>query len=141
MLSAGGALGNVGVYLNAGAEYRFGLDLPEDFGTSAVRPGGDNSAPGRGDIRLRHSDKLIYGLHGFVSVDARAVAHDIFLDGNTWKDSHSVDREPLVADVAIGASVLVGEWKISYAHVFRTRGFKGQEQSHEYGSVSLSYTW
>ena len=138
---AGGALGNVGVYLNAGGEYRLGWDLPEDFGTSAVRPGGDNSAPGRGDSRLRRTDKLISGLHGFVSLDGRAVAHDIFLDGNTWKDSHSVDREILVADAAVGASVLVGDWKLSYAHVYRTREFKGQPHSHEYGSLSVSYTW
>lgn len=138
---AGGALGNVGIYLNAGGEYRFGWDLPEDFGTSAVRPGGDNSAPGKGDIRLRQSDKLIYGLHGFISVDGRAVGHDIFLDGNTWKDSHSLDKEYFVADLSAGVSFLVGEWKLSFAQVVRTREFRGQPHHHEYGSLTLSYTW
>lgn len=138
---AGGGLGNVGIYANIGGEYRFGWELPEDFGTSAVRPGGDNSAPGKGDIRLRKSSKLIYGLHGFVSLDARAVAHDIFLDGNTWKDSHSVDKEYFVTDISVGASVLIGDWKLSYAQVYRTREFKEQPKSHEYGSLSISYTW
>ena len=138
---AGAALGNVASYLNVGGEYRLGWDLPEDFGTSAIRPAGDNSAPGAGDIRLYPSDKWLHGLHGFVSVDGRAVANDIFLDGNSWPDSHSVDKEHLVADVAVGVSFLVRQWKISYSQVFRSREFKGQARHHEYGSLSLSYTW
>lgn len=137
----GAALGNVAIYANVGGEYRLGWDLPEDFGTSAVRPGGDNSAPGAGDIRLQPRDKLLYGLHGFVSVDGRAVARDIFLDGNTWKNSHSVDKENFVADIAIGLSFLIRNWKFSYAQVSRTREFKGQADHHEYGSLSISYTW
>ncbi|MGD9660217.1 MAG: lipid A deacylase LpxR family protein [Porticoccaceae bacterium] len=138
---AGAALGSVAIYANAGGEYRFGWDLPEDFGTSAVRPGGDNSAPGKGDIRLRHVDKFIYGLHGFISVDGRMVGRDIFIDGNTWENSHRLDREYFVADIAVGFSFLVRNWKLSYAQVFRTKEFKGQPRHHEYGSLTLSYTW
>ena len=138
---AGIALGNVGSYVNVGGEYRFGWDLPVDFGTSAVRPAGDNSAPGAGDNRLVISDRWLHGLHGFISADGRAVGNDIFIDGNTWRDSHSVDKRHFVADVAVGVSFLVRQWKISYAQVYRTREFKGQEKHHEYGSLSISYTW
>lgn len=138
---AGASLGNVAVYANTGAEYRFGWDLPHDFGTSAIRPGGDNSAPGAGDVRLKRSDKWIRGLHVFVATDVRAVGRDIFLDGNTWKDSHSVDREPLVADLSVGFSFLVDRWKLSYAHVFRTREFEEQDDRHGFGSVTVSYSW
>jgi hypothetical protein len=133
------SLGNVATYLNVGGEYRIGWQLPEDFGTAAVRPGGDNSAPGKGD--KRHCNLWICGLHAFVSIDSRFVARDIFLDGNTFEDSHSVDRKPVVADAAIGFSFLVNGWKISYAKVFRTREFEEQEHSHEYGSLSFSYSW
>ncbi len=138
---AGGALGNVAAYINAGGEYRLGWGLPEDFGTSAIRPGGDNSAPGQGDYRQHRSDKLFHGLHGFISADGRVVGRDIFLDGNTWKDSHSLDKEYLVADISVGISALIGDWKVSYGQVFRTREFKAQRHSHEYGSLTLSYTW
>lgn len=136
---SGISLGNVATYLNVGGEYRIGWQLPEDFGTSAVRPGGDNSAPGKGDTR--HCNLWICGLHAFISMDSRFVARDIFLDGNTFEDSHSVDRKPVVADAAIGFSFLVNGWKISYAKVFRTREFEEQEHSHEYGSLSFSYSW
>jgi len=138
---AGAALGNVGVYANVGGEYRFGWDLPDDFGTSAIRPAGDNSAPGRGDVRLRPGDDYFYGLHGFVSIDGKAVAHDIFLDGNTWKDSHSVDKKYFVGELALGFSFLIKQWKLSYAQVYRSREYKGQPHHHEYGSFTLSYTW
>ncbi len=138
---AGLALGTVSTYVNLGGEYRIGRDLPNDFGTSAVRPAGDNSAPGRGDPRLQAGSALIYGFHLFLAVDGRLVARDIFLDGNTWKNSHRVDKEPAVANLALGFSFLVRHWKLSYAQVFRTREFREQPSSHEYGSLSLSYSW
>ena len=37
------SLGNVASYVNFGGEYRISWDLPNDFGTSTVRSGGDNS--------------------------------------------------------------------------------------------------
>ncbi|MBK6962231.1 MAG: lipid A deacylase LpxR family protein [Gammaproteobacteria bacterium] len=136
----GVSLGNVATHLNFGGEYRIGWELPDDFGTSAVRAGGDNSAPGRDGPRRRQSSSWVYGLHAFVALDARLVARDIFLDGNTIKDSHSVDRKAGVADLAAGISFLTGRWKISYARVLRTREFDGQPHPHRYGSISLSYS-
>ncbi len=136
----GVSLGNVATYVNFGGEYRIGY-LPDDFGTSAVRPGGDNSAPGRGDPRRRRGNFPIFGLHGFVALDTRLVVRDIFLDGNTFRDSHSVDKEPVVADISTGVSFLTGHWKVSYAYVVRTREFQKQPHHHQYGSLSLSYSW
>jgi hypothetical protein len=37
------------------------------------------------------------GLYGFVSLDGRAVARDIFLDGNTFTDSHQIDKKYFVS--------------------------------------------
>ena len=41
-----GFSGNVATYANAGLK-RAGWGLPDDFGTSPIRPAGDNSAPAR----------------------------------------------------------------------------------------------
>ena len=140
-IAHGGAnLGNVATYLNVGGEYRIGWQLPDDFGTSAVRTGGDNATPGRHDYRRLSPNALIHGLHAFFSMDGRLVARDIFLDGNTFRDSHSVDKESAVADFSFGVSFLTGGWKVSFAHVFRTREFKQQPHHHKYGSLSLSYS-
>lgn len=137
---AGIALGNVGTYINFGGELRWGWLIPNDFGTSAVRPGGDNSAPGAvWDPRINAPGMI--GLHFFATFDVRAVAHDIFLDGNTFEDSHSVDKKPLVADAAIGISTVFRGVKISFAQVFRSREFEQQDDTHSYGSLSLSFSY
>jgi lipid A 3-O-deacylase len=130
-------LGNVASYVNAGAEFRLGWSIPEDFGTSSLRPGGDNSTPSANWSR-RNSDRD-WGIHAFLALDARLVAHNIFLDGNTFRDSHSVDREPLVADVAAGVSAYYRGVRLSYAQIFRSREFSTQGETHAYGSLALSY--
>lgn len=130
------SLGNIATYANLGAEWRIGYNLPDDFGTSTLKPGGDNSAPGRGNISARPLQ-----VQAFIATDIRGVAHDIFLDGNTFRDSHSVEKRPFVADVAAGVAVVRKRWRLSYAYIHRTREFRGQPQAQEYGALSLSYSY
>ena len=137
---AGGAVGNVFVYGNAGAEARIGWNLPGDFGTSYIRPGGNTNAPTAVDDPRLHAD-LAYGAYVFAALTGRLVGHDIFLDGNTFTDSHSVDKETLVGDLIIGGSIIFHRFKLSYAQVFRSREFEGQSEKHNFGSVSLSVTF
>jgi hypothetical protein len=135
----GFSLGNVATYLNAGGEFRLGWDIPADFGTSSLRPGGSNSAPSsRWDPRLR--DLPFGGIHAFVSLDGRLVGRDITLDGNTFENSHSVDKRYLVGDAAVGVSGLFYGFKLSFARVFTSEVFEGQDDPHTYGSVTLSYS-
>ena len=134
------SLGNVSTHLNAGAEVRIGWALPDDFGTSAIRPGGQNSTPdSTWDPRFIGEKK--WGLHAFASFDIRLVGYDIFLDGNSFKNSHSVTKESVVADAALGIAYIVGGGRLSDAQIFRTKEFSGQDSSHSYGSLSFSYTF
>lgn len=142
ILHGGGSLGNVATYLNGGAEFRFGWNLPKDFGTSALRSGGDNSAPGIGDGRYqRGSRNRNLGVHAFISMDGRWVLRDIFLDGNTFRDSHSIDKEHLVGETSFGVAALYHGWKLSFARVHRSREYKAQTEGHAFGSLSLSYSY
>ncbi len=134
------ALGNVRSYLNGGAEFRVGWAIPDDFGTSALRPGGDNSSP-YSTWDPRSTVDRIWGAHGFISFDMRLVGQDIFLDGNTFRDSHSIAKESLVVDGAIGFSIIYGRTKMSYAQIFRTREYSSQVKGHSYGSIAVSYTF
>lgn len=137
---AGVALGNVATYVNAGAEVRFGWLIPNDFGTSAVRPGGDNSTPGANwDPRLR-ADKP-FGVHFFAAFDVRAVALDIFLDGNNFENSHSVSKKEWVGDASVGVAAVYNGFKVSYAQVFRSKEFEKQDSGHSYGSLSVSFSF
>ncbi len=48
----GAALGNRATHANAGMELRFGWKLPDDFGSTPLRPAGENTAPLELDRRL-----------------------------------------------------------------------------------------
>jgi lipid A 3-O-deacylase len=132
----GASLGNVATYANAGLEARIGWGLPDDFGTSPIRPAGDNSAPRSREGWSQFT--RIVGAHVFVSVDGRAVARNIFLDGNTFRDSHSVKKKWAVGDAAIGVAANFGTYKIGVVRVYRTREFEGQKFSARYGSITIS---
>jgi len=130
----GGALGNLATYANGGGELRFGWKLPDDFGSSPVRPAGENTAPTRGGRAPGWS------WHLFATADARWVLRDITLDGNTFRHSHSVDKRPFVGDLGYGVAVMRGKWKFALARVHRTREFEGQQELPVFGSFTISRT-
>lgn len=130
------ALGNVYDYVAAGGELRFGWKLPDDFGTSLIRPGGDANAPTASSVRIRG-----LGAYVFAAMTGRVVGRDIFLDGNTVADSHSVDKKPVVGDLILGGSLVYRSFKISYAQVFRSKEFDGQDRRHNFGSISLTFAF
>ena len=76
-------------------------------------------------------------MHAYVALDARYVLHDITLDGNTWRDSQSVAREELVADLGVGFAMYWQGWKVTFARYFRTKEFKGQSADSELGSITI----
>lgn len=138
----GGSLGNVATYLNSGLEARVGWKLPSDFGSALIRMGDNGSAPtADDDPRFQEGwNSLGFALHS--SLDARYVARDIFLDGNTFKDSiHTVDKIPWVGEASLGATLSAGRWKFSYTQVFRSRQYTLQDKAHTFGSLNLSVVY
>lgn len=131
----GASLGNVSTYLNAGTELRIGNYIPNDFGTSPIRPGGDSNAPLENQITRHFTEG---GVHAFISTDARLVARDIFLDGNTFADSHHVEKRYLVGDIAAGIAWQWPGGKIAYAHYIRSKEFTSQSATYGFGSITLS---
>lgn len=136
----GGALGNVYTYINSGAEIRYGWNIPTDFGTSLIRPGGDSNPPSDSSDP-RFSDKGGFSLYGFAAASGRIVARNIFLDGNSFRDSHNVDKQHLIGDAMLGIALVIGKTKITYAQVFKSKEFKNQKNEHHFGSLSFSYSY
>lgn len=136
----GGALGNIHTYANAGMEARIGWNLPRDFGTSLIRPAGDSNAP-LNDHDPRLSRDQNFSLYVFAGADGRGVLRNIFLDGNTFTDSHSVDKKYFVADVGVGIGLIIHRFKLTYTHVLQTKEFKGQKDNQTFGSITLAYTY
>ena len=112
---SGFTLGNVSTYVNGGMEFRLGWNIPRTFGVSLIRPGGST--------RMNQSQHP--GIYFLGAADGRWVARDIFLDGNTFTDSHSVDKKPWVADFAFGVAVNYNRFMLTLTQVLRTRKFEG----------------
>lgn len=75
----------------------------------------------------------------FAGLEGRAVLYNIFLDGNAFTDSHSVDKEPFVGDLQAGLVVQWNRFRITYTQIFRTKEFEGQDSGDIFGSLSFSY--
>jgi lipid A 3-O-deacylase len=135
---AGASLGNVQTYANAGGTVRLGLNLPSDFGVQLARPGSVGGTP-TDDLDPRVALDHNFSVFIFGAADGRAVARDIFLDGNTFRASRSVNKESFVADLSFGLGLIAGRWQLTYTQVRRTREFTTQRGAHnDFGSMTLS---
>lgn len=124
-------LGNVNTDASVGTMFRLGFDLPSDYGPPRIRP----SLPGS-DFFIPTST---LGGYLFAGVEGRAVARNIFLDGNTFRDSPSVDKKIFVGSLQAGAALTFESMRLSYTHVFQTREFDGQAKPQQFGAITLSY--
>ena len=135
------AVGNAYTGINLGGQVRFGWNLPNDFGTHLIRPGSDSSAPvDDADPRFFRPFHR-FGIHLFFAVDGSAVARNILLDGNTFRDSHSVSKKPLVADLIGGIGMIIHRFKITYSYVRRTKEFETQKDEQDFGAIAVSFTF
>jgi hypothetical protein len=128
----GAAIGNVYDYANAGAMARVGFNLPRDYGPLRIDP----SLPGSGFYEPRGDSAI--GAYIFAGVDGRAIARNLFLDGNTFQDSRSVSKMSLVGDLELGAAVTFRAFQLSFTHVFRTKEYSTQPAADQFGAVNLS---
>lgn len=137
---AGGGLGTMMTALATGWQFRFGSNLPRDFGTFLIRPGGESGAFFNEQINHR-TEARQSGVHGYVYLVGHAVLRNIFLDGNTFQESHRVDKYPFVGDVVLGFVVNQKRFRFAYAYVFRTKQFKTQTKPHIFGAINISYVY
>jgi hypothetical protein len=131
------SLGNVRTSLQAGLAARLGFNLPSDFVTNSARNSA-HSALGLGGESWLNFD---WGIYGFVSLEGSAVARNIFLDGNTFDDSHSVEKESFISDFSFGVGAHIDSLELRYSRVRRSEEFVGQDGSQHFGSLTLSVEW
>ena len=138
---AGVAAGNAYTGMNLGGQVRLGWNIPNDFGTYLIRPGSDSSAPVDDKDPRFFRPFQRFGIHLFLAVDGNAVARNILLDGNTFRDSHGVDKRPFVANFIGGIGVIIHRFKITYSYVCRTKEFETQRDEQQFAGLSLSFTF
>ena len=126
------AIGNVFTHAAMGGVLRAGNDLDVSLGPTRIRP---TAAGGRlTDRRRGFGWSVLGGLTG------RLVLRNIFLDGNTFQDSHSVDSNLLVGDAWYGLTVAWGGLRTSFVHTVRSPEFQGQRRPDHFGSFTVTWT-
>ena len=90
---AGATLGNLMTYGDIGGMIRIGKNLGADYGPTHVRP----SLSGADYFNADHLDGKL-GFYVFFGAQGRAVGHNIFLDGNTFRQSPHVNKKILLRD-------------------------------------------
>lgn len=128
--SAGVALGNLYTYGSAGLGVRIGQGLARSFSIPAVAPAQS------GSLFFDQGGGFAWNL--FANLEGRYMAHNMLLEGNTFKSSHSVDSREWVGDARAGVALTWNSWQLAFASVWRTREFNGQDEHDQFGSLTLS---
>ena len=151
-MSAGGGLGNVATFGAAGTKMAFGRNLPLQINPSQIGP---KSLPLTEQAAMSSDGSARYGsclgvlsaCYAFVGIDARLVAHNIFLDGNTFQGNNgNVERTPFVYDlvagfrVAFGGQSFMDGWYLTFTQIRRSSEFSsptGDGAVQRFGSITL----
>lgn len=130
--SIGASIGNIYTYAETGLMFSFSpdRDIIQDA-PPRVRP----AMPGSGYFDTP-DDGWSWQL--FAGATGRAVGRNIFLDGNTFKDSHSVDKNNFVGDLTGGLAFTLGDYRLAYSINYRSDEFKNQSDDSVFGSLTLS---
>jgi len=127
----GATVGNVYTYASAGASFNispYGKGFQD--APVRVRP----AMPGTGAFVVPDNT---FSWYIFGGVEGRAVARNIFLDGNTFTDSHDVDKKYFVADANVGLALTYGKTRLSYSVIYRTKEFDGQDKGDIFGTITM----
>jgi lipid A 3-O-deacylase len=125
------AVGNVFTYGGVGGTVRLGQGLERDFGPPRIQP----APPGSGFCAPRGG----FAWYLFGGLDGRLMLHNIFLDGNIFSDSHSVEKNYVVGDLVGGAAVSGLGMRLSFTYVVRSPEFEEQSSPDRFGSLTLSF--
>lgn len=135
----GATAGNVMTLVRAGGIVRAGQNM-SGFGPDTIEPGGAMLQ------RTRLSDAPSqaggHEWYVFAGVDARLVARNIFLDGNSFHDGPSVERRVFVHDVKAGVSMRIAPVRVSLTHVWRSDEFTtpaGASGNQRFQSINASW--
>lgn len=133
---AGASVDNVFDYAEAGGLLRWGRGLKANWGPDFIRPGYSSTSyfsPERGGTDL--------GFNIYTGIQARAIARNIFLDGNTFTDSRRVAKVPVVGDAFVEAQLYYKGWvRLGFSLLVRSPEFYHQQGLDLFGSFNFGFT-
>jgi hypothetical protein len=134
--SVGGWLGNLLTQGQIGGTLRMGFNIPDDYGPTMVRCMGHVPPPPNGD---KPGTVYDWGFSIYGGGIANLVLRDITLDGNTFRDSPSVDKKFFVPAAGVGISIGSRKFLTSFTYFFWGKEFEGQEDYSKFGAIAFSW--
>lgn len=134
-----GSLGNIRTELKVGTLMRFGWNPIEDFGSSSIDIGGENGIPIQNSCLCPRYEQWSFTFN--VTLAGKAVARNIFLDGNTFSRSHSISKEAFVGYTSLGLSMRYKYYAFDYISTDFTKQFSVEQGDRKYGSLLFSYVY
>lgn len=123
------ALGNIYVFGELGTLFRAGFNMPSEYVVSPMESFSTHPS----------YDPPAWSVYAFAGADGRVVGRNIFLDGNTFRESHSVEKEVFVADMRAGAAVRYLGFETVVSIVHRTREFDLQTKDENFMSITFQF--
>jgi lipid A 3-O-deacylase len=121
-LEYGATVGTLHRNANLGIIFRYGINLPNDFGPGRLE------APASACIEKPAEVQTAYI---FTRVGGKLVQYDRFLSG--------LETEPAVALLQVGVVYRYKSLEISYSETFLTREYKEQGSTDSYGAINLMW--
>jgi hypothetical protein len=117
----GAEAGNVRTAAHVGVRAAAGFRAPHPWSAAADRDSGP------------------LAVYATAAARQEAVAHSLFLDGNTFADGPRVERSPLVFRYELGGGVRWRTVSLEYRAATRTREYETEPDGHTYSTLEL--TW
>ena len=122
-------IGNLRSDIAAGVGGRWGMDLQHNFSSAAAFP----------VQKLNGAHNSPHGWYFFANVSASYVANDIFIDANTFQDSHRVDLIHPQYGASLGVMANIYNWNLVYTLLQLSDQYHGQSEHSRFGSLTLTY--
>jgi lipid A 3-O-deacylase len=133
----GATIGNVYDYAEIGSLLRMGWNLQADYGPNRIRP----ALSGTDYVNADRMQSR-WGGYFFLGAQGRAVARNIFLQGNTFARSAHVGAKTFVGDLETGFSVYeYPGFRLDISAMRRSVEFQGQRAPDVLGIVAVSWSW
>jgi len=126
-----GGVGNLRSDIGAGVGLRWGQELTDNFSSASAFP----------IQKINSLNTSPHGWYFFVNTSAFYVANDIFMNGNTFQDSHSVSLIHQQFGISAGIMVNLYHWNIVYTLFQQSDEYRGQNETSRYGSITVSYNF
>lgn len=132
-------LGNIAINASAGFTARIGYNIPKDYGLSSINIGNDPGIPVYGEYKNMRIQPWSFSVN-FIA-RGTAVARDIFLDGNSFRSSHSMPKEIFIGYYGFGFTARYKNLLVDIMATENSRQFKAQKKSHGVGTAIISWLY